>query len=104
MAQSGRSPQHLNRHTRDVYYGIYHKEDYVDKAKLFMNGRSQAIRLPKEYRLAGSEVYVRKIEDLVILIPKKSPWKSLISSLSKFSDDFMSDRNQPKERATRADL
>ncbi|HHX50389.1 MAG TPA: AbrB/MazE/SpoVT family DNA-binding domain-containing protein [Clostridia bacterium] len=35
----------------------------LDIAKIFMNGRSQAIRLPKEYRLEGSEVYIKKIED-----------------------------------------
>ncbi len=64
-------------------------------ASLFTNGRSQAVRLPKECRFAGREVYVRKFEDVVILFPKRSPWSPLVNSLKKFSEDFMSDRAQP---------
>jgi antitoxin VapB len=67
----------------------------MDIAKIFINGRSQAVRLPKDYRLDGSEVYVKKIDDVVLLIPKDSAWKTLESSLKYFSDDFMSERNQP---------
>lgn len=68
----------------------------LDIAKIFFNGRSQAVRLPKEYRLEGSEVYVKKIDDVVLLIPKDSAWKTLESSLNYFSDDFMAERNQPE--------
>jgi len=61
----------------------------MDTAKLFKNGRSQAVRLPKEYSLSGKEVYIKKIDGVVILIPKdKDPWQPLINSLDKFSDDF----------------
>jgi antitoxin VapB len=67
----------------------------MDIAKIFVNGRSQAVRLPKDYRLDGSEVYVKKIDDIVLLIPKDSAWKTLESSLNYFSDDFMTERNQP---------
>ena len=67
-------------------------------AKLFENGRSQAVRLPKECRFRGKEVYVRKYEDIVILFPKRSPWGPLISSLDNFSDDFMMERNQPEQK------
>ncbi|MDI3547153.1 MAG: antitoxin VapB [Halanaerobiales bacterium] len=68
----------------------------MDIAKLFKNGRSQAVRLPKEYRFEGSDVYVKKFEDIVLLIPKDSKWKSLKTSLNYFSDDFLTERNQPK--------
>ena len=64
-------------------------------AKLFKNGRSQAVRLPREYRFPGEEIYIKQYGDIVILIPKKSPWKSLMESLDEFSDDYMEDRNQP---------
>ncbi|MBI3985753.1 MAG: antitoxin [Lentisphaerae bacterium] len=64
-------------------------------ARLFANGRSQAVRLPKECRFDGKEVCVRKFEDIVILFPKRSPWAPLMNSLGKFSPDFMSDRHQP---------
>ena len=42
-------------------------------AKLFMHGRSQAVRLPKEFRFEGTEVRVSKIGDKVILEPMKKP-------------------------------
>jgi antitoxin VapB len=62
----------------------------MQTAKLFRNGRSQAVRLPKEYALPGEEVYVKKIDGVVVLIPKNgNRWKPLIDSLDKFSADFM---------------
>ena len=64
-------------------------------AKLFTNGRSQAVRLPKEYRFSGSDVYIRSFEGVVMLLPRSHPWESLIKSIDMFSDDFMSDRKQP---------
>ena len=75
----------------------------MQTAKLFKNGRSQAVRLPKECRFRGSEVFVRKYEDIVILFPKRSPWAPLVNSLDKFTDDFMTERNQP-EQQERKDL
>ena len=82
-----------------VYTMIYIiiSEVYIlDTAKIFMNGRSQAVRLPKEYRLDGSEVYIKKINDVVLLIPKDSAWKVLESGANYFTDDFLTDRNQPE--------
>lgn len=70
----------------------------MQTAKLFENGRSQAVRLPKECRFGGSEVFVRKYEDIVILFPKRSPWSPLVDSLDKFTDDFMAERNQPGQQ------
>lgn len=61
----------------------------METAKLFRNGRSQAVRLPKKYSLAGDEVYVKKVNGIVVLIPKDAdPWKPFVDSLDKFSDDF----------------
>lgn len=68
----------------------------MEKAKLFKNGSSQAVRLPKEFRFTGSEVYIRKMGDMVVLIPQKSAWKDWLSNLSECSDDFMIERNQPE--------
>lgn len=65
-------------------------------AKLFLNGRSQAIRLPKEYRFEGEEVYVKKFNNIVMLFPKNDPWAPMIDSLDKFTSDFMEERDQPK--------
>lgn len=72
-------------------------------AKLFENGRSQAVRLPKECRFNGEEVAVNKIGDIVILMPKENKWAGFLSSFNLFSDDFMSSgRKQPvvQERET----
>ena len=61
----------------------------METAKLFKNGRSQAVRLPRKYSFSGNEVYVKKVDGVVVLIPKdEDPWKPLIDSLEKFSDDF----------------
>lgn len=65
-------------------------------AKLFQNGQSQAVRLPKEFRFEDDHVYVKKSGNVVILIPAKESWETLFSSLDKFSPDFMSERKQPK--------
>ncbi len=67
----------------------------MNTAKLFKNGKSQAVRLPKEFRFEGTEVYIKKIGRSVMLIPKVDPWESLLSSLDDFSDDFMAERGQP---------
>ena len=71
-------------------------------AKLFRNGQSQAVRLPKEFRFDDDHVFIKKEGDMVTLIPSKGSWQSLFKSLSKFSDDFMNERQQPQtqERGT----
>lgn len=67
----------------------------MDTAKIFKNGRSQAVRLPQEYRINNDEVFIKKFEDIVMLIPKESAWKVMEESAEYFTDDFMSERNQP---------
>jgi antitoxin VapB len=64
-------------------------------AKLFQNGQSQAVRLPKEFRFEGDEVIIKRSGNTVVLIPANHSWDALADSLSKFSSDFMDDRNQP---------
>lgn len=65
-------------------------------AKLFKNGQSQAVRLPKEFRFEDDHVFVKKSGNVVLLIPAEHSWDTLIQSLDKFSGDFMTDRKQPK--------
>ncbi len=65
-------------------------------AKLFKNGRSQAVRLPKEFRMPGKEVRVYKEGSRVVLEPMETTWDAMIESLEEFPDDFMEDgRDQP---------
>ena len=66
-------------------------------AKLFVNGSSQAVRLPSTCRFTGREVYANKIGDVVMLFPARKPWRALAKSLAMFSDDFMTERNQPEQ-------
>ena len=64
-------------------------------AKLFRNGQSQAVRLPKEFRFEDDYVFIKKSGNAVILIPAKGSWDSLLESLDMFSADFMTERRQP---------
>ena len=61
-------------------------------AKLFMNGRSQAVRLPKEFRFEGDEVIVYKEGNSVILSPKPKSWHSFFKNTPLPSEDFMKER------------
>ena len=70
----------------------------MQTAKLFNNGRSQAVRLPKEFRFSGDDVYIKKYQGIVMLLPKESPWTSLVDSLDRFSSDFMNERDQPNQQ------
>lgn len=73
----------------------------MKEAKLFQNGRSQAVRLPKEYRLRGKSVYVHKLGNLVVLIPKMKSWDSLVEACAKFTEDFMASRDQGRHERER---
>lgn len=66
-------------------------------AKLFKNGRSQAVRLPKEYNFSGDSVFIHKVGEVVILFPKDRVWETFLEGLEGFSYDFMADgRMQPE--------
>ncbi len=67
-------------------------------AKLFQNGQSQAVRLPKEFRFTGKQVFIKKIGNAVMLMPYQSSWQTLMDSLDKFSVDFMTEREQPTQQ------
>ena len=58
-------------------------------AKLFLNGSSQAVRLPKEYRFEGTEVYAQKIGDTVMLVPKEKAWETFLEGINGFTDDYI---------------
>ena len=67
----------------------------MNTAKLFRNGHSQAVRLPKEFQFRGGEVRIRRVGRAVILLPgDETPYSSLLSSLDAFSPDFMEERDQ----------
>jgi antitoxin VapB len=73
-------------------------------AKLFRNGRSQAVRLPSAYRFEGSEVYIRRDPATgdVILSRRPESWKDLFALMDSINvpKNFMADRNDapPQKR------
>jgi len=72
-------------------------------AKLFQNGRSQAVRLPKEFRLQGKEVKISKQGNKIILEPIENSWEQWFASMTQFSDDFMANGREPQEQAQERD-
>ncbi len=78
-------------------------EPKMDTARIFQSGRSQAVRLPKEFRFAGTEVGVRHFGNGVLLLPADDPWATLEAGLSSFEPGFTIAREQP-EAQTRNDI
>ncbi len=67
----------------------------MEIAKVEKKGQEQVVNLPREFQFKGTEVYIKRIGRMVILIPKEDPWELLINSLDQFTDDFMAERYQP---------
>lgn len=67
-------------------------------AKLFQNGRSQAVRLPKEYRFDSNEneVVIKRLGKAIVLISKSELKNVFLGSLAKFPDDFDIERTVAK--------
>ena len=71
----------------------------METAKLFQNGQSQAVRLPKKYRFPGERVLIKRLGNAVVLLPYENSWETLFDSLEQFSDDFMAgERQQPEQQ------
>jgi antitoxin VapB len=67
----------------------------MQTAKVFKNGRSQAIRLPKEFRVEADEVYLKKTPEGFLVITR-DPWELFYEAVEKLPDDFMAEgRKQP---------
>ncbi len=69
-------------------------------ARLFMSGRSQAVRLPKQFRFQGNEVFIRRVGDQIILSPKPANWDDFFNDTQRPTADFMAERVDlpPQER------
>ncbi len=76
----------------------------MNTAKLFQTGRSQAVRLPKDFRMPGQEVKIYKQGNKVILEPLNTSWEALLMSLDEFPDDFMQDGREQPEMQKREDF
>jgi antitoxin VapB len=77
----------------------------METAKLFVNGRSQAVRLPKAYRFEGKEVYIKKTAQGVLLLPKnRSVWDVWERDILQYDEPLMEVRDQPREQQAREGL
>ena len=67
----------------------------MDTAKIFENGRSQAVRLPQKYRFNADEVVIQRLGDAVLLVPKESLWNTFMDGVNIFTEDiFENGRDQ----------
>jgi antitoxin VapB len=73
----------------------------MDRAKVFWSGRSQAVRLPKEYRFQGNEVRIRRHGSAVILEPLPEDWTWLDALAGRFDEDFVQAVNEKPGRQGR---
>ena len=73
---------------------------YQKTEKIFINGRSQAVHLPKEFRFDTSEVYIRRVGNEVVISEKKPTWKEFFQKKSSFGEDFLAERDNdfPQDR------
>jgi len=76
----------------------------MQSAKLFINGRSQAVRLPKEFQFAGKDVLIQKVGDAVILLPNNKSWEVFLHGLNSFTDDFMEEGRIEENNQKRDEL
>ncbi len=76
----------------------------METAKIFENGRSQAVRLPKKFRFAGEEVLIQRLGNAVMLVPKEESWQTFLSGIDGFSDDFLEDGRFQECRTERENM
>ena len=62
----------------------------METARIFTDGSGQTVRLPRSCRFAENEVFVNRVGNAVILMPKSEPWGAMLESLDLFTPDFMS--------------
>jgi len=70
----------------------------MDTARIFQSGRSQAVRLPKAYRLEGKEVAISHFGNGVLLMPIESSWQTMRDALDEFEPGFQLEREQPDQQ------
>lgn len=76
----------------------------METAKVFENGRSQAIRLPKKFRFNVDEVIVQQLGEAVLLVPKESLWRTFMDGLEGFTGDIFEDGRDQGVQAERENL
>lgn len=71
----------------------------MQTVKVFRSGNSQAVRIPKNFAIEDSELFIHKVGNSIILTSKNDIWASFKNSIDEFSDDlFMDGREQPESQ------
>jgi len=98
-------PVSLSRNPLDIHTARVYKSNMetLKETKVFMNGSSQAVRIPKGFRFRSDVVYLKKVPGGVLMIAKEQRFEAMRDSLSEFTGDFMKERDQGKLEK-RADL
>jgi antitoxin VapB len=73
----------------------------MQTVKIIKNGGSQAIRLPRLYRIKGKEAYVKKVPEGILLIEKNDLWAAFEKCLEDFHSDFLKTRRKQKNQKRR---
>ena len=63
----------------------------MEVAKIFSNGEDQLVALPKNFRFNSKEVFINRVGDAVILVPKERSAIGILTALDMFTEDFMDD-------------
>jgi antitoxin VapB len=66
----------------------------LKETRVFMNGSSQAVRIPKDFRFGCDVVYLKKVAGGILMVPKEGRFEAMRGSLSEFTGDFMEERDQ----------
>lgn len=81
-----------------IIFCVSIKGENMDTARIFPSGRSQAVRLPKEYRFQGTDVIIKHFGNGVLLLPIDQSWAMLDAALEEFEPGFQLQREQPEEQ------
>lgn len=76
----------------------------METAKIFENGRSQAVRLPKKFRFDTDENIVQQLGDAALLVPKDALWKAFTEGLDAFTDDIFENSQEQGVQEERESL
>jgi antitoxin VapB len=76
----------------------------MQTAKIFANGGSQAVRLPKDYQFQGKELIAHKVGEAVLLVPYNKKWEVFLHGLNSFTEDFMSEGRKQIKNTKREKL
>ena len=80
------------------WLSIVYTRRNIDTARIFPSGRSQSVRLPKEYRFKGKDIMIKHFDNGVLLLPIDTSWTMLQAALQEFEPGFILKREQPEEQ------